>query len=286
VRIKVEFAGLDALRREMGAPLVRWEAGLRPGNFNDLGVPVIEREVENLSELEIGPGDTIICDNLRVFLYIREFRVEAESFDEAAGQPENLRRFHVVWCRTLRRMQAAGRFERYVVSNRVEEPFTLALELRHGSASCGDAELLVCQDCLGHINWRGFRSADKRSKKRFVTHFSRREFLRTQHTHFADMPSRTDASLPDLGYAADWIKRSREYREIRNWRCEGCLVDLSTRKGLLDAHHINGVRSDNRFSNLRALCKLCHAKSHPGHYRVSEEDRRALDALRKSQGLG
>ena len=68
----------------------------------------------------------------RVFLYIREFQVSAETLEEACRAPEKLRRFHVAWCQTLREMRSAGRFERYVASERVDEPFGVALRASQG----------------------------------------------------------------------------------------------------------------------------------------------------------
>jgi hypothetical protein len=54
---------------------------------------------------------------------------------------------------------------------------------------------------------------------------------------------------------------------------------------LLDTHHQNGVTTDNRISNLRALCKTCHALRHPNWYQVSAHDRQTLEALRAKQAV-
>lgn len=145
--------------------------------------------------------------------------------------------------------------------------------------------MLVCRFCLGHINWRNYRGAGKKKQTRIVEEFSRRRFLETNDTRFAEIPRGSDKEAPALGYAADWAERSRVYRRTAGWRCEDCAVECSARPGLLDTHHQNGVPSDNRVSNLRALCKLCHAKKHPNWYRVAHEDRSALEALRRAQGL-
>jgi hypothetical protein len=281
---KTAMETLNRLRLEMGAPQKDWQPSRRHGIATTFAHEPIDREV-HLDDLTTGPGDTILLGGLRVFLYIREFRVNADSFDEAASEPSRLRKFHVAWCDVLRRMRSEGRFERYVVSNRIRSPFELALKLTDGTYACGDAELHVCRVCLNHVDWGGFRSSRRQDKNRIVDQFSRSRFLETEHTNFAALPNRTDASAPDLGYAADWNVLSREFRTLREWRCQDCKVDCSSQKHLLDTHHVNGVTGDNRFSNLRALCKDCHAKQHPGHYRVSDNDRRLLAELRKQQGL-
>jgi hypothetical protein len=281
---KAAMGALDRLRREIGAPLREWKPGRRAPDQIEITHQQIDREVQ-LQDLARGPGDTIMLSGLRVFLYIREFSVNADSFDEAISEPTRLRRFHVAWCDVLSRMRAGGKFEKYVVSNRVHAPFELALKLTDDTYSCGDAELYVCRVCLSHVDWGGFCSAIPAEKTKIVEQFSRSRFLETEHTNFAALPNRTDASAPDLGYVADWSPRSREFRGLRKWRCDDCKVDCTSRTALLDAHHVNGVTGDNRFSNLRALCKECHAKQHPGHYRVSDNDRRLLQELRTQQNL-
>lgn len=281
---KAAMESLNRLRQELGAPLKEWQPNRRHPGSIEISHEPIDREVE-LGDLTVGPGDTILLGGLRVFLYIREFGVNANSFDEAVSEPSQLRKFHVAWCDVLRRMQADGKLAKYIVSNRIYAPFELALKLKDDTYACGDAELHVCRVCLKHVDWGGFSSANQREKTAIVERFSRGRFLETEHTNFAALPNRTDASAPDLGYASDWNTRSREFRTLRKWRCEACNVDCTARKSLLDTHHVNGVTGDNRFSNLRALCKDCHAKQHPGHYRVSENGRRLLKEFRTQQGL-
>lgn len=285
MKLSVSFSGLDALRRRIGAPLLTWNA--RIGRGFDINIAYEPREWDgiNLGNLAVGPGDTITIEGRRVFLYIREFHVKADTFEDACEQPEKLRKFHVAWCQTLQEMKAEGRFERYVASERVDEPFGVAMRTRGGQWFCGDTELHVCRFCLSHLNWQGYQEATRKRRTELVEQFSRREFLETEVTRFADIPTRTDRTAPALGYAADWAERSRAYRASVGFRCESCLVDCSRRPGLLDTHHQNGVTSDNRSSNLRALCKTCHARRHPDWYRVSPEDQRALDAMRSEQGI-
>lgn len=45
-----------------------------------------------------------------------------------------------------------------------------------------------------------------------------------------------------------------------NWK-KACAVD-NTHVGVIDVHHINGVRNDNRPGNLVPLCRKCHGKLH------------------------
>lgn len=63
------------------------------------------------------------------------------------------------------------------------------------------------------------------------------------------------------------------------------MVDLSLYKHLLDTHHINGVKTDNSDSNLRALCKECHSlEPKHEHMLVPYYQIRDLDIIRIRQG--
>jgi len=285
VKLDISFAGLDALRQHMGALLRPWKAEIGLGQLKNITYVPHERDVANLDELQVGEGDTILHNGYRVFLYIREFHVKADTFEEACEEPDKLRKFHIVWCQTLQEMKAAGRFERYIASDRVDEPFGVAMRTKAGTWICGDTELYVCRFCLSHTGWEGYRDAIRKRRTDIVRQFSRRRFLETDHTRFAEMPPQTDRSPPAMGYAADWAERSRAYRASTGFRCEDCSVDCSTSPGLLDTHHQNGVTTDNRISNLRALCKTCHAGRHPNWYHVALSDRQNLDALRAEQRL-
>lgn len=83
-------------------------------------------------------------------------------------------------------------------------------------------------------------------------------------------------------YAKDWEYVSHQYRSEQNFVCENCGVDLSRRKFLLHTHHVDQNKANNNFSNLKALCVLCHAGHHSHLLNdVSAEDKAHILNLRQ-----
>ncbi len=77
------------------------------------------------------------------------------------------------------------------------------------------------------------------------------------------MPLRTNQTILNQdAYDRNWDYISRAYRACKGWCCESCGVDLSDHHEILHTHHINGVKYDISFNNLKALCVLCHSEQH------------------------
>ena len=95
------------------------------------------------------------------------------------------------------------------------------------------------------------------------------------------------AGDPDGDYTADWAEVSRRVRDRAGYSCQDCGVRLDQDRRLLQVHHANGVKTDNRPTNLKALCAACHrrARNH-AHLYVSHRDSEQIALLRREQGLG
>ncbi len=88
-------------------------------------------------------------------------------------------------------------------------------------------------------------------------------------------------TAPKGGYAKDWSRISKKYREKRGWTCEKCGVNLNEHHGLLHCHHRDGVISDNSDANLEALCLLCHSEQPcHGYLKPRLADRILIERLR------
>ena len=187
-------------------------------------------------------------------------------------------RFHISDCSTLQSMRLNGRFERYVVTNNTSGEFVV--DTSYGETK---ARLKVCKNCLRKLNYKGCNTTTQIDP--IVQHFNMVEFFSTYSSFFPHMPSR-QAETAKSGYTDDWSKVSSHYRVEKNFECEECKVDMRSHRALLHVHHTSGVKSDNRPSNLKALCIDCHSKQPKHeHMALSHSERQTINDLRKAQGL-
>ena len=90
----------------------------------------------------------------------------------------------------------------------------------------------------------------------------------------------------DAQYTPDWREVSARYKTRVGFTCEICSVDLKDDRDLLHVHHVDGVKTNNRPSNLQALCADCHRKQPDhGRMRVSHADTQRIATLRRKQNL-
>lgn len=229
----------------------------------------------------------------QVILYIKDTRSDRYTLEH---EPEKSRRFHVAECETLETMRHKGRFERYVVTNRMDGLFLVDwLEKDTRERGETEAALKVCKNCLKAINWRGYENSEDRlelagdrrqSKSEIWSGFEISQFLLEFSTFFQTKPSRSDTNAKANIYAADWAAISKRTRRSKNWTCEACGVNLKSASHLLHCHHRSGVVTDNRPENLEVLCAVDHAKQPDhGHMRVPLKDKNLITDLRLQQRL-
>ena len=199
---------------------------------------------------------------------------------DALENGERGKRIHVAWCRTLEDMKARGRYERYVVTTSIGPRFPISGRDEIEASIEGEAELKVCMNCLKCLRYRGYTGG----RGPIWRSFRLEEFYETYRTFFPEMPTRW-AGAPE-GYSDDWSRVSRNYRALRSWTCEECSVKLGDATDLLDVHHRDGVKSNNAESNLKVVCRLCHARepSH-GHMGAPPRAYKRIQKRRRAQGL-
>ncbi len=118
MNLRLVFHGLEQLVRQMNADPVYWvsngrapktdirallEAGLF--EFNDLGA------------VEVGRDGSLALHGYSVAVYIKDTQVLLRS---GVYSVDELPKFHIAECLTLRRMKAMQRYDRYVATRRVD----------------------------------------------------------------------------------------------------------------------------------------------------------------------
>lgn len=227
---------------------------------------------------EIEFNDKILTyDGRQVLLYIPD---QGINFEQVVKNPEKGRRFHIADCNTLKIMREKNRFDRYVVTNNLSGFFDITGLDQYGREQNGRAALKVCMNCLTLLNYKGFGI---HHDKRVFQNFSLEEFFEDYSTYFKFHPKHDQPY--GSGYTEDWENISRRYRESKHYHCESCGIDLSRHKRLLVTHHINGIKTDNSESNLKALCVDCHRKQpFHSHLFVSRDEILTIYRLRDEQG--
>ena len=269
----IDIAPLDF--KSASPPLVRKEIKVDTTPPPEIEIPEGGMEVDSLDVLDT-PGDLLSYQGQQVLLYIQD---HSFNFEEAQRDGAKGKKVHVSFCQTLEAMRTKGRFERYVITRDHSEHFQIAGRSHLGKTITAMAALKVCKYCLRKINYQGYAVPGRPS---VFQDFSYVRFFEEHESFFPYHPRRKAGEAE--GYTEDWEALSRQYRESKGYQCESCGVEASRRPYLIHAHHINGVRSDNRPANLKALCADCHSKE-PNHHHltVSHRVRQEIAQLRQQQ---
>ena len=271
---------LEAIRRQVRA--VRKEfIPPPPSGRVDGDLPTVET-VEALFH----PSGILIHAGRPVFAYIRD-----HIWGEYPSDPAGRKRLHFTVCNTLVGMKKKERFERYRLTNRDDNRYLVDIGGAWGERSSRELDgqiLYPCKYCLANVAYHCYHiNLNERDKDKIVREFEAKEAFRLLWQQFDIFRQQTKAlktaSLP-TGYTPDFNRISRAIRQCQNFTCEQCGVQLSSHRWLVDTHHEDGDKSNNKYDNLRCLCKLCHAGKHP-HYPVSPDARRIIQEARKMQEI-
>lgn len=235
-----------------------------------------------LDDLEFSHG-VLGFQGRQVILFIPD---HGSNLQGVIDDPSSGRKFHVAECSTLEAMRMNNRFGRYKATYNTSGIFEVYGTFGNwGQEGKAEIALQVCKNCLKAINYKTYRQQGYIQQNHIRDSFNIGEFLSKYTTVFKNMPPRSQL-IDEGGYSDDWSLISREYRESMGFKCEICKVNLSSSRGLLHVHHINGNKRDNARSNLKALCIDCHRKQPLHDYmRVKHSEMQEITSLRKSQGL-
>lgn len=284
-KLTVDFSSLDQAVSQMGAELIEFDLESKVIPIEPIDRKLNEGFEVNFEDIEFDTG-LASYQGRQVLLYIKDHSYNNKIYTVLEdGSKGN--RFHVADCEMLERMRQKGRFDRYVVTNKLDGMFPVSgTDNRTNELVEGETDLSVCQYCLEATNFQKFASLKRGAPRRdFVQNFKLADFFDTYSSFFKFMPTGV-ASNQTSHYTKDWETVSKRIREKFNYKCQQCGLDLAQHKRLLHVHHINGVKSDNSDSNLTPLCCDCHRKQ-PDHQHmfIKHEETKLISHLRNAQGL-
>jgi hypothetical protein len=257
------------LRKIMGnVELVNWQSRLvwEDPDFENWKNGLIDIEV-NIEEISVANDGSLEYKGNKTILYIRD----QIMYKNPRYNNSREYKYHISWCSTLAQMKRQGRFKsRYFVSRRIDGKFKV--NLLYGDVIVEEnklVEMKVCRNCLDKLSFKGYSHQGKKSDRNDVyNNFQISEFLESYGSKIYTIPPQDVDTAPVNVYSNDFNQISSNYRKSQNWKCEQCGLDLSSNKRNLHTHHIDGNKSNNRYSNLQALCIECHS-TQPNHSQMN-----------------
>ncbi len=285
MKLSVDLSSLLSAVHTMGAEQINFEVSNVLTPIEPIDKQLGEGLEVNFEDIEFETG-LASYQGRQVLLYIKDHSYNNKIYKVLEDGSQG-NKFHVADCEMLDRMRKKGRFERYVVTNKLDGQFSVSgTDNTTNQLIEGETNLSVCQFCLEALNYEKFKAIPRgQQRKTFVTSFKLVDFFDTYSSFFKFMPTGI-ANNQEAGYSKDWDSISRNVREQFNYGCQQCGLDLINHKRLLHVHHINGVKSDNSTRNLTPLCADCHRKQ-PDHQHmfIKHEETKIINHLRHEQGL-
>lgn len=288
MRLKWDWSAIVAIADQMNCDDdFEFDVNLKERHI-DSEMRILDEQLQSGIEISYDDVDTsrgiYSYKGRQVLLYIPDQSRSIESV--LAGDLSKAKKFHFCECQTIQKMFREGRKERFHATTNLEGSFEVSGLTIDNQFLQGRARLQVCKHCLQYINYRMYATGSSTNKTKVFNEFSIYDFFVSHSSLFSELPSNLVPKIESSKYTHDWDSISKNVRSQANWTCSKCGVQLSTDRRLLHVHHINGVKNDNRSSNLRALCAVCHKNEHNhGHMKLNSNDIAKIHYLRRLQGI-
>ena len=267
MKLNPNILELEKIRKRMGAPLSEWQLpNMKVGRGITITIDVLN-DVTNKDGF-------LVYKEQKIVIYIKDTRLERETLE---NDMKASKRYHFSECDTIKQMRKIGRFERYVYTTRSDGNFSvIATDLERKEDEEIIVKLLACKNCLKQ--GIGLKYGNDEDWSKITPKIIYEKFTPI----FKPRPRFPHSSYPSGNYNKNWSEISKRKRESVNFKCEYCHINLIDHKNLLQVHHKNGVRNDDRQKNLVALCKECHRRQHHhGWIKISKEELQVINSKRK-----
>lgn len=279
MKLNWDFSKLHTAIQALGAKSVSFALD-RASHIDDIEELLIKGVSIDLNQIS-SKSSLLMYKERQILLYIPDQGTNIENV--LRGDSVTGKKFHVSNCITLIEMRQNNRLERYIATTDTTGKFDVHGIDCHKKPMNGRASLYVCINCLKKLN---YKQAKIKSFIEVRNNFNLSDFFNTYASCFSFMPKRTTIDVNSSTYTTDWPGISRRIRADAQWVCQSCHIDLSKHHHLLQTHHLDGVKNNNKNSNLKALCINCH-RMQPLHQHmiIPLEDTRTINFLRIQQGL-
>ncbi len=243
----------DGLLNEMGVqeenirPLTT-TAGWRNLDPSELAALSLEGLDVEAKDFNIDDDGFLNYRGRKVVLYIRDIK----TFGGRVSNPK----FHFNHCTTLESMMANGRFNRYVVTTKLDKKYKVIID---GNEKWEDLD--VCRNCLKKVMGDDYENLNSREKNKLVADFDIAKAFEIYGYNESQLPIQNEYTAEKNDYTKDWSLVSRRMKAINHWTCKKCKRNLKDNPKYLDCHHKDANKSNNDPNNLEVLCVKCHSES-------------------------